>query len=83
MEDGGREEEEGVTQLKKVEGKEERNLPRPLLLRTERMAKAEYLGRLYLNLGVCYCNKTKWRWVQFCMIAQATGNQLLCQNLRC
>ena len=29
-----------------------------------------------------YCNQTKWRWFQFCMLAQATGNQLHCQNLK-
>ena len=38
--------------------------------------------RLYLNYLVSYCNKTKWRWFQLCVIAQATGNQLHCQNLK-
>ena len=40
------------------------------------------LVRLYLNCQVCYCNKRKWRWFQLGLIAQATGNQLHCQNLR-
>ena len=44
--------------------------------------QARVVVRLYLNYQMSYCNQTKWRWFQFCMLAQATGNQLHCQNLK-